>query len=160
MFHRIVKFIPNRWIVYLWRKLPIPHRIKQKIFWSTNRKFFVAVLGLIQNDRGEILLLHHTYRDEPWGLPSGVIEWEHPADGLIREVYEETGLTISVDRILQVDYGPNPHHLDLYYLGRVTGGTFRPSAEVSQYAFFPIGHWPEGMPQKQKNMVTQLLQRE
>lgn len=39
-----------------------------------------------------------------WTLPGGGLEWgEHPEAGMHRELYEETGLTATIEKILGVD---------------------------------------------------------
>ena len=68
-------------------------------------QFMIGVVGLIENERGELLVLHHTYRREyPWGLPTGFLEHgEQPEAALRREIAEETGLEVVVDSLRQVE---------------------------------------------------------
>jgi 8-oxo-dGTP diphosphatase len=155
---RIGRLLPSHVAVYLWKRLPIPKRWRSKIMWHTNDRFLVAVLGLILNEKKEILLLHHTYRTEPWGVPSGWLEYEDPLKGLEREIYEETGLTVSETTVLNVKYAPNPHRMDIYCVGKVTGGEFKKSAEISQHGFFNIGNLPEGLSRYQRGFIVDFLQ--
>jgi 8-oxo-dGTP diphosphatase len=155
---RIGRLLPSHVAVYLWKRLPIPKRWRSKIMWHTNDRFLVAVLGLILNEKKEILLLHHTYRTEPWGVPSGWLEYEDPLKGLEREIYEETGLTVSETTVLNVKYAPNPHRMDIYCVGKVTGGEFKKSAEISQHGFFNIGNLPEGLSRYQRGFIVNFLQ--
>lgn len=155
---KLGRLLPSHVAVYLWKWLPIPKRIRSKIMWHTNDRFLVAVLGLIQNENNEILLLNHTYRAEPWGVPSGWLEYEDPLKGLEREIYEETGLTVSGTSVLNVKYAPNPHRMDIYCVGRVTGGEFKKSAEISQYGYFNIGNLPEGLSKYQRGFIVDFLQ--
>lgn len=58
-------------------------------------------------DQGKILLCrlspHISSRGE-WTLPGGGIEFgEHPEETVVREVREETGLDVKVDKLAQVD---------------------------------------------------------
>ncbi|WP_087017404.1 NUDIX domain-containing protein [Thaumasiovibrio subtropicus] len=77
-----------------------------------------AVAAVILNERNELLLQRKT--DGSWSLPAGMIEpKESPAQAIVREVYEETGLTAHVERILGVfggeDYSftyPNGDQVD------------------------------------------------
>jgi 8-oxo-dGTP diphosphatase len=155
---RIGRLVPSRVAVFLWKKLPIPKRLRSKIMWHVNDRFLVAVLGLIQNEKNEILLLHHTYRSEPWGVPSGWLEYEDPLKGLEREIYEETGLTISATNVLNVKYASNPHRMEIYCAGQFIDGVFKKSAEISQYGFFHIGNLPEGLSKYQRGFIVDFLQ--
>lgn len=156
----LTKMMPNKWVVYLWKKLPLPKQFRNRIVYRGNPHFIVAVLGVILNEKGEVLLLHHTYRDQPWGVPSGIIEREHPADAMVREMFEETKFQIEVERILHAGYTPQLSCIDLVYKARIVGGTFQASPEVSDYGFYPVGEWPEGMPSKQKHLVEEVLRGE
>lgn len=59
------------------------------------------------NDRGEILL--HRRRDTGrWSLPGGVLDpGEQPADAVVREVLEETGVRAVPDRLVGVYLTPD-----------------------------------------------------
>jgi ADP-ribose pyrophosphatase YjhB (NUDIX family) len=78
-------------------------------------------------------------RDGWWTLPGGGIEHgEHPRDGVLRELAEETGLTGEVVELLEVDswtrvlpaWGSTAasdfHAVGILYQVRVTGGMLRP----------------------------------
>lgn len=56
----------------------------------------VGVVGVLWNERGQVLLVEHVVRFRyAWGLPGGWIErGEDPRAALRREVREEVGLTI------------------------------------------------------------------
>ncbi|MDB5085245.1 MAG: hypothetical protein JWN30_2131 [Bacilli bacterium] len=157
MLTRLVKLLPRSLAVQLWRKMPMSKRFKNTVFWFSNHRFLVAVMGVILDVDGKVLLLHHTYRDhKPWGMPSGMMELEQPAEGLIREVFEETGFQISVERILHVSLNER-RIVDIFLLGRITGGEFRPSPEVSDYGFFNIHELPVGLTDHQRLLINKLL---
>lgn len=58
----------------------------------------MALMGaaaIIVNDAGEVLLVKHTYGKCNWEIPGGrAEEGESPVDTVIREVREETGLSV------------------------------------------------------------------
>jgi 8-oxo-dGTP diphosphatase len=62
--------------------------------------------GVLRNERGEILLCQLTYKRE-WDLPGGVVDpSESPADCVVREISEELGLEVSVERLIAVNWLP------------------------------------------------------
>lgn len=146
-----------------WKKLPIPFFARRWFTYFSNFRFPIGVNGIISNAAGEVLLFRHTYRKVPWGIPSGFLKHEDPAEGLIREVREESGLEIRLDRVENVWYEKNVygvHIVGILFMGCVVGGTFRPSAEVSDCGFFPVGKWPTGMRNDQKKMIARALEVE
>ena len=81
--------------------------------------FIPSVAGVIRNELGEILL-QNKGNGEKWSLPAGAIELgEAPAEAVIREVREETGLYVVPRKILGVFGGedfrykyPNGHQVE------------------------------------------------
>lgn len=81
--------------------------------------FMPSVVGIIRNELGEVLL-QNKGNGEKWSLPAGAIELgEAPAEAIVREVWEETGLTVFPKKILGVfggeDYRyqyPNGHQVE------------------------------------------------
>jgi ADP-ribose pyrophosphatase YjhB (NUDIX family) len=126
-----------RLLLYLWRVLPLPERLRWFVVRQGNVRFLAGAAALILDEQGRVLLFRHTYRRrEPWGLPGGWIgRGERPEEGLIRELREEGGLDISVERLLLADIDVSYRHIDLIYLCRIGGGVFRPSAEIDAYAY-------------------------
>ncbi len=106
-------------------------------------RFRMAVGGLVFNEQGHVLLFKHTYRKFPWGIPAGGLEpGEQPADGIVREFHEETGLTIYPERILLAYNSPYFQHVSLLYLCKIVAGEFRESAEISEIQYFDVDHLP------------------
>jgi 8-oxo-dGTP pyrophosphatase MutT (NUDIX family) len=63
-----------------------------------------SVAAVVTDGEGRILLQEKS-SGESWSLPAGAIEpGESPEEAIIREVREETGLNVSVEKILGV-YG-------------------------------------------------------
>ena len=98
----------------------------------------VGAYGIVvQNDH--ILLAHwHTGRAKSWTLPGGGLDLgESPADAAVREIREETGYDVHLDRLLGIDSEhfrarqrmdgrKKPlHALRIVYAARVVGGDLR-----------------------------------
>ena len=106
--------------------------------------FQVFAAAVILDEERNILLVKSTYqRFHPWGLPGGSLEYgEHPEEAVVREVWEETGLNICIERLLLVNSWL-PDRVGMYYLCKITGGTFYPSDEVSEFAYFSLDDLPD-----------------
>ena len=65
-------------------------------------KHIIAVGGIVENDRGEILLVKH--RDhKAWGFPGGQVEnGENLPGAVIREVKEESGINVCVEKLIAI----------------------------------------------------------
>ena len=151
----------KRLLMSAWKKLPIPFFLRRWFTYLSNRRYPVGVDGVILNSAGEILLFHHTYRKTPWGMPSGWLKDEDPAEGLVRDVREEAGMEIAIDGVLDVRreinvYGVKCIHITLK--GRYIGGAFRKSAEVDGCAFVRSGNWPEGMFADQQRHIAKYIE--
>lgn len=100
---------------------------------------------------GEILLVRET-RDGKWALPGGWADvGETPTEGMVREVYEETGYTVKVDRLISIrdqslsGYRPRyPVHIyKMFFLCTILEGEASTSIETSEVQYFDVSDLPE-----------------
>jgi len=134
----------------LWRALSFPKSIQLAIMRLFQDQFLIGVTGIIFNEKDEVLLFKHTYRQTMWSLPGGYMKGrEHPGEGLEREIAEESGLVVSVDDQLKIRTDRLSSRLDICLIGEFIGGEFRPSAEVSEWGFFSF----EELPNISKNQL-------
>jgi ADP-ribose pyrophosphatase YjhB (NUDIX family) len=123
------------------------------------RGFFVPEAGyatpkvdlracVVHDDR---VLLVRERADGKWTLPGGWADQnESPAEGIVREVKEESGYDIEVEALYAVrdrdrhEYVPRyPVSVyKLFFTASISGGTPRASTEVSEVEFFDAGDLP------------------
>lgn len=128
-------------LLRLWRAMPLwVHFLGAKL---ARPKFRAAVAALIFDDQGQVLLFKHTYRKFEWGIPAGSLEHrEQPAEAVIREFYEETGMQIGIEKLLRVVSAKEDHHLTVIYLCKIMSGEFKPSHEISEMKYFEPDNLP------------------
>lgn len=134
----------NKFLIALWRRLDLSKRAQLFFVRRLEDQFLVGVTGIICNNKNEVLLFRHTYREPAWSLPGGYIKGgEHPKEGLEREIEEESGLVVSIDKRIKIRTDRQTARLDIVYAGTFIGGIFRPSAEVSEAKFFSFDYLPD-----------------
>ena len=130
-------------IARLWKLLNLPKGVQLFFMRFFQNQFLVGVTGVIFNEKNEVLLFKHTYRQQSWSLPGGYLRaGEHPAEALEREIKEESRLVVSVDAPLSTRTDRTGSRLDMCYTGVFIGGEFTPSKEVSAYGFFSQDKMP------------------
>jgi 8-oxo-dGTP diphosphatase len=135
----------NRILLRIWQVFPV---WLQEILSRVVRPLFqVFAVAVITNQHKQILLVKSTYqRIHPWGLPGGSLDYgESPEDAVVREMLEETGLHVDIDKFLLVKSWP-PDRVGLYFLCKILDGEFHPSDEVSELGYFSIGNLPDVRP--------------
>jgi 8-oxo-dGTP diphosphatase len=153
MYYNAGTFI-MRTLLRVWGKFPIwVHLLAARLF---RPRFRVAVAALVFDEQKRILLFRHTYRKLAWGIPVGGLEYgEQPEQGVIREFFEESGLAIEAERLLQADSSKHDHHISLVYLCRIVSGEFRESHEVSEMEYFHVDNLPP-MLFDEKNLIREV----
>ena len=107
-------------------------------------RFRAAVAALIFDEQGRILLFKHTYRKFQWGIPAGGLEHrEQPANAMLREFFEETGVRIKIEKPLTAVSAKEDHHITIVYLCEIVSGEFKASYEVSEMKYFDVNDLPQ-----------------
>ena len=99
---------------------------------GTTPKHSVSVAGIVVRDDGRVLVIK---RDDNghWEAPGGVLELEESFEaGVRREVLEETGLEVTVERLTGVYKNLAHGIVALVYLCRPSSGEPRPTDEARE----------------------------
>lgn len=121
----------------------LPHRVQ------------AGASAFVLNERGEVLLQKREDNGH-WGMPGGRADpGESIAETCAREVWEETGFEVRVDRLIGVYSDPTQYNIGRYRDGAInqfvnvcfactiTGGAMRISDESTDIGFFPLDALPE-----------------
>ena len=105
-------------------------------------KFKIGVFAIIFDEERRVLLCHRRDHDM-WNLPGGGLErgealWE----GAIREVEEETGLHVEVERLAGVYSKPDKDEIVFSFVCRIIGGEISTSDEADEIAYFDFDRIP------------------
>lgn len=128
----------------LWRRLPLTTWLRWQIVSLISPRYIIGAHAVIRDEKGQILLLYHPYRERyPWGMPGGGLKQnEAPQQGVIRETYEEIGLHVRPQRLLLVRKSENVSHLAILYECEIVGGEMSFGPEVREARYFA----PEEIP--------------
>ncbi|GKS12668.1 NUDIX hydrolase [Paenibacillus chitinolyticus] len=139
--------------------------LREKV--GSERIFVPSVAGIVRNESGDILL-QNKGNGEKWSLPAGAIELgETPAEAVVREVREETGLYVFPSKLIGVFGGkeyryqyPNGHKVEytiMMFDCVIHSGTLNPlDSETAELRYFS----PEQMPELALPYPKQLFSRD
>jgi 8-oxo-dGTP pyrophosphatase MutT (NUDIX family) len=105
-----------------------------------------AVILRRTRQKTEVLLVKRT-SPRAWELPGGYVELRETTEqAVVREVREETGLDVQIERLLgwYVRTGFRPHRSPVYVCRPVSGGVRR-SAEAVDIGYFQVERLPVGL---------------
>lgn len=135
----------------------LPVRLRRSVVRALTPSFTVGSNCVIEREDGAILLVRQVYRKR-WGLPGGLLErGEAPADAVLREVEEETGLHVEVVGEPAVVVDPTARRVDVVFRARTVGVvpdelTSR-SPEISEVRW----HQPQSLPELQEEAAGALM---
>jgi 8-oxo-dGTP diphosphatase len=116
------------------------------IFWQNSK----PCAGVLVVDQGRLLLVRRGF--EPfkgwWDVPGGFLtEGEHPEAGAVRELKEETGLSIRLTGLvgifMDVYETSGDATLNVFYAGEVAGGEAAAGSDATDMRWFAIDELPE-----------------
>ena len=91
---------------------------------------------------------------DAWNLPGGVVEHgESPWTAAVREVEEETGLSVRVIRSLGIYSKPDKHEIVFSFLCEIIGGELQITDEADELDFFSPTALPENLLEKQRERI-------
>jgi 8-oxo-dGTP pyrophosphatase MutT (NUDIX family) len=124
-----------------------------------------GVTGLVVDSHDRVLLVRRA-DNLRWTLITGCLDpGEQPAVGLAREVAEETGVTVEVERVLSVEAtepgvhanGDRTVFLDVAFVCRPLSGVARVNDDESvDVGWFPIAELPD-LPERHRACVKRYL---
>ncbi|WP_433255116.1 NUDIX domain-containing protein [Streptosporangium sp. CA-135522] len=138
----------------LWRLIRGP--LQWRVLWLWHAKFMVGVTGVVRDDKGRVLLLRHRMwpPDRQWGCPTGYAnKSEAFEDTVVREVHEETGLDVKVNRLVHIKSGYKLR-VEVAYEALLTGGTLKmDSTEILEAKWFSPHDLPEGVQESHRLLI-------
>jgi 8-oxo-dGTP diphosphatase len=108
------------------------------------KPFHLVMKVVLHNDKREVLLIKRSMKSKSaggkWEFPGGKVDpGEIFTDALAREVKEETNLSITVDRAIEVLQHEIPDKIFVFLIveGTLISGSLQLSDEHTEYAWVP-----------------------
>lgn len=128
-------------------------------WWRATRRTVRGCNVIAANDRGEVLLVRHSYHArETWMLPGGGLgREESPLSAAARELCEETGCTLAASEHLgtiALDRGGWTNLIELV-AGRTAGPPLADGREIEEARFFSACALPANTSEAVRGMIAQ-----
>jgi predicted acetyltransferase/8-oxo-dGTP pyrophosphatase MutT (NUDIX family) len=115
--------------------------------------FTIGAFAIIFNDSGNVLLCHRRDMDI-WNLPGGGVEsGELPTEAVIREVKEETGLEVVIERLVGVYGKVDKDEFIFSFACRVISSQHSMTDESDAFHYFAMDDLPPNTPPKQVERI-------
>lgn len=123
----------------------------------------IDIRSIVLKD-GKVLMTRER-SDKKWSLPGGYADINYsPKEVAEKEVFEETGLKVKVNRLLAIvdtDYHNFPplefHFYKIIFLCDLIGGTIQQSNETSDARFFELTNLPDLSSKRNTKELIELL---
>jgi 8-oxo-dGTP diphosphatase len=117
----------------------------------------VSVTGIVIHDDGRVLAIQRS-DDGRWVPPGGILELsESPAEGVAREVFEETGLHVKVDELTGVYKNMQRGIVTLAFRCHVIDGEIHPTNEACQVIWMTVDEATREMVEARAIRITDAL---
>lgn len=138
-------------LLQIYKRLPVWARFK--ISYLHSDKFVVGVTALIKK-RDSILLTKNSYQ-YMWTLPGGFLtRGESLQDSVSREILEELGIKIIIERVIEVTSIKTKPVIDVFILCHYQSGEIKPDlVEVEKAKFFALNKLPKNIYSKHKKYI-------
>lgn len=145
----------KRLVARLWRIVRGP--MQWRVLWLWHAKFMVGVTGVVRHPDGRVLLLKHRLWPEgrQWGLPTGYANaGEAFEETVVREVREETGLSVVVRDLASVKSGYKLR-VEIAYEAQYAGGEIKTDGfEILEAQWFPPDGLPQGVQESHRLLIA------
>ena len=136
-------------VMRLFRALPEP--VRQRAVRAASPSYTLGAQARVIRDDGRILLVKAAYRWR-WGMPGGLMDArESPADAVIRETLEETGLAIVLTSDPLVLVETNLQRVNFIFNAEPAPGAdpdalHAQASEILELGWFAFDEMPETIP--------------
>ena len=117
----------------------------------------VGAFAIISDEQGRFLLSHRRDMDM-WNLPGGTVEpMEAPWEAVVREVLEETGLRVRVQRLVGVYTKTRIDTLVFSFLCSIGSGELSTSDEADEHRYFALEEMPRNFAPSQLDRLRDFV---
>jgi ADP-ribose pyrophosphatase YjhB (NUDIX family) len=123
-------------------------------------RFTIGTFAIVFDSDKKVLLCHRRDYDL-WNLPGGTVEMgESPWGAVVREVKEEAGLEVKIERLAGIYHKPEKSEICFSYVCKVVGGTIALNDEADQITYFAINDIPHNTSPKQVERIKDAQQNQ
>jgi 8-oxo-dGTP diphosphatase len=107
----------------------------------------IGVFASVFDDDGRIVLVRQNYRGQCWGQPGGRLEaGEAPVQGVLREIFEETGIRAEITGFIGAYASPYRDDLVLHFRAQIVSREpWTPDDEIIGWETFAADALPSPM---------------